>query len=122
MQNLPLPHIPTNPVFFSRQLWYYIFGIHDLATNEAAMYTYHEGQAKKGANEVTFMLLHYLNNRALPSRNLVLFSDGCPGQNKNYVMLHFLYMLVHCLKIFDTVNYIFPMRGHSYHQMTRTFP
>jgi hypothetical protein len=114
MQNLPLPHIPTNPVFFSRQLWYYIFGIHDLATNEAAMYTYHEGQAKKGANEVTFMLLHYLNNRALPSRNLVLFSDGCPGQNKNYVMLHFLYMLVHCLKIFDTVNYIFPMRGHSY--------
>ncbi|CAH1380009.1 unnamed protein product, partial [Tenebrio molitor] len=108
MQNLPLPHIPTNPVFFSRQLWYYI------STNEAAMYTYHEGQAKKGANEVTSMLLHYLNNRALPSRNIVLFSDGCPGQNKNNVMLHFLYMLVHCLKIFDTVNYIFPMRGHSY--------
>jgi hypothetical protein len=87
MQNLPLSHIPTNPVFFSRQLWYYIFEIHDLATNEAAMYTYHEGQAKKGANEVTSMLLHYLNNRALPSRNLVLFRDGCPGQNKNYVMI-----------------------------------
>jgi hypothetical protein len=42
---------------------------------------------KKGANEVTSMLLHYLNNRALPSRNLVLFRDGCPGQNKNYVMI-----------------------------------
>ncbi|CAH1107027.1 unnamed protein product [Psylliodes chrysocephalus] len=23
-------------------------------------------------------------------------------------------MLVHCLKIFDKVEYIFPMRGHSY--------
>lgn len=69
MQNLPLPHIPTNPVFYARQLWYYVFGIHNVATNEATIYTYHEGVAKKGCNDVTSMLLHYINNHQLKKKN-----------------------------------------------------
>lgn len=113
MQNLPLPHIPSNPVFFARQIWFYVFGIHDLGTNEATMYTYTEDQAKKGSNDVVSMLLNYFNNHDV-SRNLVLISDSCPGQNKNYTMLHFLYALVHGLKLFDSVTYLFPVRGHSY--------
>lgn len=113
MQNLPLPHIPSNPVFYARQIWYYVFGIHDLGSNEAAMYTYTEDQAKKGSNDVTSMLLNYFNNNDL-CRNLVLISDSCPGQNKNYTMLHFLYVLVHVLKMFDSITYLFPVRGHSY--------
>ncbi|CAH1103747.1 unnamed protein product [Psylliodes chrysocephalus] len=114
MQNLPLPHIPTNPVFYARQLWYYIFGVHNVATNEAAIYTYSEGTAKKGCNDITSMILHYINNHNFTSRNLVLISDGCPGQNKNYIMLHFIYFLVHVLKLFDEILYIYPIRGHSY--------
>lgn len=113
MQNLPLPHIPSNPVFYCRQLWYYVFGIHDLGTDEATMYTYLEGEGRKGSNDVTSMILHYLKNN-IHNRNIVIFSDGCPGQNKNYVMVHFLYTLVHVLKIADSVEYVFPMRGHSY--------
>ncbi|KAF2894339.1 hypothetical protein ILUMI_11836, partial [Ignelater luminosus] len=44
---------------------------------------------------------------------LVLFSDGCPGQNKNYVMVRFLYFLVHGWKLFKEIFYYFPHRGHS---------
>lgn len=113
MQNLTLPHMPSNPVFYSRQLWYHVFGIHDLATDEATMYTYYESIAKKGANDVTSILLHYINTHDM-CRNLLLISDGCPGQNKNYTMLHFLYYLVHGIKLFDKIEYIFPVRGHSY--------
>jgi hypothetical protein len=29
-------------------------------------------------------------------------------------MIHFIYFLVHVLKLFDEVHYIFPVRGHSY--------
>ena len=61
MQNLSLPNMVTNPVFYSRQLWYYIFGIHDLARNDVFMYSYYEGVAKCGQNDVTSMLLHWLN-------------------------------------------------------------
>lgn len=114
MQNLPLPHLKTNEVFYSRQLWYNVFGVHNLGTNVVTMFTYHEGEAKKGANDVTSMLFQYLKGVAGEHRNLVLISDSCCGQNKNYVMVHFLYILVHCLNMFDSVTHLFPVRGHSY--------
>ncbi|CAG4917086.1 unnamed protein product [Colias eurytheme] len=113
MQNLPLPHIPTNTVFYCRQLWYYVFGLHDLSNDDASLYCYHEGVGKKGQNDVTSFLFQYLTHKDVKQK-LVLFSDGCSGQNKNYVMVHFLYMLVHCLHIFDSITYIFPIRGHSF--------
>ncbi|CAH1112277.1 unnamed protein product [Psylliodes chrysocephalus] len=114
MQNLPLPHIPSDPVFYSRQLCYPIFGIHNLDTDEASIYAYTEGQAKKGANDVCSMLLHFFNSNNFTTRSLVLLSDRCPGQNKNYIMLHFLFILVHVLNIFEKITYLFPIRGHSY--------
>lgn len=115
MQNLPLPHLQTNQVFYSRQLWYNVFGVHNLGTNDVTMFTYHECDAKKGANEVTTLLFRYLRdlNGDLPE-HLVLISDSCCGQNKNYIMLHFLFMLVHCFKMFKSVLHLFPVRGHSY--------
>lgn len=76
MQNLPLPHILSNPVFDSRQLWFNVFSIPDLGIDDVSMYTYLENEAEKGANEITSMLLHFLKN------NLVICSGGCPGQNR----------------------------------------
>ncbi|KAF2883760.1 hypothetical protein ILUMI_22424 [Ignelater luminosus] len=113
MQNLPLPYDPSNLAFYARQLWYYVFGIHNLGSKEATIYTYHEGIAKKESNVVTSMLLQYIINHEIASRRLVLISDDCPGQNKNHVMVYFLYFLVHVLKLFDSILYIFPVRGHS---------
>lgn len=116
MQNLPLPHIQSGPVYYSRQLWYNVFGVHDLSDDSVRVYRYLEHEAKKGPNEVTSMLLDSINN--LPDEKmhdeLVLLSDGCPGQNKNKTMVQFLYCLVHFLKIFQKVTYVFPIRGHSY--------
>lgn len=113
MQNLPLPHIRTSDVFFASQLWYYVFGVHDIGANLVTMYVYDEMTARKGQNDVISLLLHYMNNNNVNTDTLVLFSDGCPGQNKNYLMVNFLYFLVHGLKMFKTILYIFPIRGHS---------
>jgi hypothetical protein len=41
-------------------------------------------------------------------------SEGCPGQNKNYTVIRFLYLLVQILHIFDRVIFIFLIEGHSY--------
>lgn len=115
MQNLPLPHLQTNAVFFARQLWYYVFGVHDLSNDDVSLYVYHECVGKKGQNDVTSLLFHYLHSKSDDLEDdLVLISDGCSGQNKNYAMVHFLYMLVHCFKMFQRITYIFPIRGHSY--------
>ncbi|KAL1489772.1 hypothetical protein ABEB36_013706 [Hypothenemus hampei] len=52
MQNLPLPHIPVQEVFYLRQLWIYEFCVHNMKTEKAVFYSYQEGQAAKGPNEI----------------------------------------------------------------------
>jgi hypothetical protein len=48
IQNLPLPHIPVQEIFYFRQLWVYAFEVHNIKDNTGHFYTYHEGQARKG--------------------------------------------------------------------------
>lgn len=52
MQNLPLPHIPIQNIFYLRQLWVQCFGIKDLKTDKSTFYMYQESIGNKGANEV----------------------------------------------------------------------
>ncbi|KAJ8879840.1 hypothetical protein PR048_020457 [Dryococelus australis] len=101
MQDLPLPHLKTNAVFYSR-------------SDSVTMFTYHEGDGRKGSNEVTSMLLTYINNNNEPFDNFVLISDCYCGQNKNQTRVHFIFTLVHCFHVFKSVTYLFLVRGHSY--------
>ena len=61
-QNLPLPHIPTNDIFYLRQLWLYVFGIHECGKNLGSMYAWPESVASRGANEVVSCLDHYFKS------------------------------------------------------------
>lgn len=42
MEYLSLPKIPVQEMFYLRKLWPYIFCIHDIKTNLAEFYIYHE--------------------------------------------------------------------------------
>lgn len=121
MQNLPLPNIPVQEVFYMRQLWLYVFGIHDLKTNKTHIYLYHEGEANKSPDEVCSLLLHYLNETVSSEvKHLVLFSDGPSSQNKNHTVVRFLMNL--CDRgVFETVTHYFPVRGHSFLPCDRDF-
>ena len=55
-QNLPLPHISVGDVFYMRQLWLYVFGVHECGSNRAVMYSWPEFIAGKGGNEVVSCL------------------------------------------------------------------
>jgi hypothetical protein len=39
MQNLPLPKIPVQEMFYLKKLWLYVFCIHDMKTDSAEFYT-----------------------------------------------------------------------------------
>lgn len=60
MQNIPLPHIPVQEVFYNRQLLVFVFCIHDLKTNKTKFYTYHDDEVFKGLNEVCLLLNDYI--------------------------------------------------------------
>lgn len=121
MQNLPLPHIPVQEVFYMRQLWVNNFCIHNLKTNDAKMYVYHEGVANKSPDEVCSFLFDYIK-KEIPDnvKHLKLFSDGPYGQNKNHTVIRFLLSLCDNSH-FESITYYFPVRGHSYSPCDRDF-
>lgn len=120
-QNLPLPKIPIQDIFYMRQLWVYMFGVHNMKTNTSVLYTYHEGIARKGANEVCTFLLNYITEYVPHTvKELRLFSDGAAGQNKNHIMIRLCQALVDT-KRFDKIQHYFPVRGHSFNACDRDF-
>lgn len=58
------------------------------------MYIYDETKGKRGEDNVTEIL--------------VIFSNKCAGQNKDYTLVCFLYFIVHVLNIFLNIIHIFP--------------
>ena len=90
-QNLPLPHIPVGEVFYMRQLWLYVFGVHECGSNRASMYSWSEFIAGKGSNEVVSCLDNFFCSLPEEVTSLYLYSDGCPGQNKNSTVLQYLF-------------------------------
>lgn len=121
MQNLSLPKIPVQDTFYLRQFTVNVFCIHDIKKNTAKFYVYHEGEGKKGANEVCSFLLDYFTND-LPKtvKKLHLYSDNCAGQNKNHTLSKLLLALVE-MNIFDDIEQFFPIRGHSFLPCDRDF-
>ena len=113
MQNLQLPQIPVQEIFYLRQLTVNVFNIHDVAINKAKFYVYHEGLAKKGPNEICSFLLDYFNEVLDAGiKHLHVFSDGAPEQNKNTVVVGFFLTLIENGR-FDSIHHYFPIRGHS---------
>ncbi|VEN61902.1 unnamed protein product [Callosobruchus maculatus] len=121
MQNMPLPHIPVQEIFYYRQLWVSAFQIHNIKENTGHFYTYHEGQGHKGPNEVCTFLNDYIMNHIPPEiTELHLFSDGCAGQNRNQTMVRFL-LALQATKRFKKIYHYFPIRGHSFLPCDRDF-
>lgn len=121
MQNVSLPKIPVQEMFYLRQLTVNVFCIFNTKTDSAHYYVYHEGQAHKGPDDVASFLMHYIKNFVPESvKELHLFSDNCPGQNKNHTLSRVCLGLTDTGR-FQTVKQFFPLRGHSYNPCDRKF-
>lgn len=114
MQNVDLPKIPMQEVFYLRQLTLQVFCIYNTKTKQSHFYLYHEGQAKKGGNDVaSFIIKSYIKEMVPKEVNeLHFFLDNCCGQNINRILCKV------CLALCDTgrskvVKQFFPWRGHS---------
>lgn len=121
MQNLPLPFLPVQEMFYLRKLWLYVFCVHNLSDNSSVFYTYHEGEGNKGPDEVCSFLSHYITN-FLPESvsKLHVFSDACGGQNRNHTLTRLLSALTVTEK-FNSIRQYFPVRGHSFLACDRNF-
>ena len=130
-QNLALPKLIVNAQYYSRLLWLFIFNVHvfnksgkNLDSNEkdnSYMFFMLEGFAKKGSNTVINFVLFTILREYQPDKHkkIILLSDSCGGQNKNYLFLQFFYSLAEKLGV--VIEHMFPVVGHSYNQCDRNF-
>lgn len=85
---MPIPQIHVQDLMYLTQLFVGMFCIHNLKTKKSGIFIYHEGPAAKCPNEVCSFLFDYVQNYvAAETKELHLFSDNCPGQNKNHCLL-----------------------------------
>ncbi len=71
---------------------------------ESKMYMWGEHEAKRGVNEV-ICLDNYIRCHMLEKVNdFVIFTDGCPGQNLHYTMVHYLLGVTRSLSLYHTLS------------------
>lgn len=114
-KTLPLPRIPTNIVFYKRQLWVYNLGIHTGSKDEAHCNVWVEGEAGRGAQEVGSCLIKHITERLNGDvKRLILWSDSCGGQNRNIKLTLMLKAVLNEHPTLDQINIRFLESGHSF--------
>lgn len=70
---------------------------------------------KKGADEVSSFLFHFIMNYLPPEiEHLHIFCDGAGGQNKNYTIIRFIHYITTVVRRLKSIRITYPVRGHSY--------
>ena len=120
-QNMPIPKLTTNEIFYSRQIWVYNLGFHVASTNDRYMFVFDETTAKKGSNDAISCLKYVIDNLLRKEvKVLYIFTDNCAGQNKNMLMVWFLQSLI-CNNLLIKIVHHYPEVGHSFLPCDRDF-
>jgi len=83
-QALPTPKLSVGPAFYKRKVMSYNIAVHDCASEESYMFLWPETVAGRGADEVASCILKYVSVADIRAKKLVIYSDNCAGQNKNF--------------------------------------
>lgn len=121
----PLPKASLAEAFYLRQLNFYVLGVVNPQTKNPVFYSWSENEAGRGSVEISSALSHFLSHLDLSNvRTVRLFCDGCPGQNKNNIVVR---SLIHFLgspespQALKQIELTFPVRGHSFLPADRVF-
>lgn len=119
-KTMPTPYVTSSKAYYCRQLWTYNLCIHNLATGNANMYTWHEGQASRGCNAIVSCLLKFITTLPPHVKHLTAFTDNCGGQNKSHIIVKFWLYIVRNTHI-ESVDHRFLISGHSYNECDQDF-
>ncbi|KAF6210534.1 hypothetical protein GE061_013640 [Apolygus lucorum] len=124
-QTMPLPKMTTNKAFYLRQMWFYNLGFHIISGSQkefAVFCTWTENVANRGSDEICSSLLTLLEmvDTLKGKDHLIIWSDSCAGQNKNWQLIC-LYQLLIEKNVFKTIDHKYPEVGHTYLDSDRDF-
>ena len=88
-KTLPLPKLSTGIAFYLRQVWLYKLGIHLISnkTDKGFFHLWTEDEGGRGCDEICSSLMVFLDTAGINGGHLIVWSDSCAGQNKNFFVL-----------------------------------
>jgi hypothetical protein len=86
-QCLLTPSLERFVAFYKRQFWTYNLTVHNCASTTAICYIWYETLAKRVANDIGSCVYNYLSNLSKNITHVTMYSDCCPGQNINSILM-----------------------------------
>lgn len=131
-KNQPMPKIPDQITYYSRQLYIYNFTVvvghskTELKKENVYSYTWTEDILPKASNEIASAVFHCLCQsveKYEQATKIRLVCDGCSGQNKNSIVLGMVskYLLDYAPARIKSIEIVFPVVGHSFLPPDRVF-
>lgn len=116
---LPTPKGDVSTFYYKSKLSTYNFTVCDLnkkGQGSVMCFMWHEGQGKRGPNEIGSCLLKYLQRKSENYRGndleIVFFSDNCSGQQKNKFVLAAYFYAVQNYNI-KSITHKYLVTGHT---------
>ncbi|RVE49656.1 hypothetical protein evm_005713 [Chilo suppressalis] len=127
-KNLPLPKLPDQSTYYSRQLYFYNFtmveGSSTLPFSKERIFSYVciENEHNKDSNLVSSAVYHRLTETDKTNIDTIrLIADGCGGQNKNCILVGTCCNWLLKNLTIKKIEIVFPVTGHSYMPADRVF-
>lgn len=99
----------------------YNLGIYDGKTGKSYMNMWTEDVAKRGSDEIASCLLKYIKEHPpTPNKHLIVFTDNCGGQNKDWTIMALWLHLVRT-KVYKSIEHRFLVAGHTHLPCDRDF-
>nr|CAH7734334.1 unnamed protein product [Callosobruchus chinensis] len=119
-QALPMPDLTVGKAFYLRKAWMYNLGVHNCNTGRGFMFMWPEHIAKRGSDEIASAILKFINHFAPQADELIVFTDNCGGQNKNWTVMCLWLQLIRQKK-FKVIEHRFLVPGHTHLPSDRDF-
>ena len=112
-QVLQCPALEVSVMYYKRKLSVYNFTVYELATHDGHCFMWHEGQAKRGGNDIATCVYNFSVHKASAgAKELHFFSDQCMGQNKNQ-FIAFMYYFITCSTSVEVITHSYLECGHT---------
>lgn len=114
--NLPCPRGDVSLFYYKSKLNCHNFTVTELVTNKTESYFWHEGEGKRGVEEIASCVLMFIE-KTVANKNtefdLVFFSDNCCGQQKNTFMISAYYYAIMKFPQIKSLTHKYLITGHT---------
>ena len=108
---LPTPSGDISQFYYKRRLSTYNFTIYNMGNGTGFYFIWHEGQAKRGPNEIGSCVNIFLKKNSF-GKPIIFYSGNCTGQNKNKFIVS-LYMYAVMSYNIPSISHKFLITGHT---------